>query len=100
MDTKDIVVTSVLTSPHWVALFFAIAAVASLAPFFVGFFIGLTVASDVVFGSYAFIGGVASYYFIKWKFRRKLVLLKKPEISFLVLWVVLTMYVIAFRPFE
>ena len=100
MEYRDTIVTSVITSPHWVGVFFAIAIATSFIPFFVGFFLGFSVASDIVFGVYALIGGVASYYVIKLLFRRKLVLLKQPEISFLMPWFVLIGYVLVFRPFE
>ena len=51
---------TVLTAPHWTGAFVVMSAVLSLVPFIVGFLLGLSVASDVVFGFYALISGVAA----------------------------------------
>ncbi len=91
---------SVLTSPHWIAAFFAIAVPASLVPFFVGFLLGFSVASDTVFGAYALISGLFADFVLRWKFKKALMVSRKPDIPFNILWVLLCLYVIAFQPLD
>jgi hypothetical protein len=91
---------SVLTSPHWIAVFLAIAVPSSLVPFFIGFLCGLSVAHDFVFGFYALISGVFSDCMIRWRFGRVLVAFKSPRIPFIIFWILLCLYVMLFTPFE
>lgn len=91
---------SVLTAPHWATAFLVFAAVLSLVPFFVGFLLGFSVASDVVFGVYALISGLAADLILRWKPGWVLVVWRRPRVPFIALWVVLCGYVILFRPFE
>ena len=88
----------VLTAPHWASVFVALAAVLSLVPFFVGFLLGFSVASDVVFGVYALISGVAADMILRWKPGRVLLAWRRPRIPFIALWVALCAYVIVFQP--
>lgn len=90
----------VFSSPHWVAIFFAIAVPASLVPFYIGFLLGLSVAHDVVFGVYALLSGVFADFVIRMGFKRLLVVFRKPRIPFLALWIVLCIYIMVFTPFE
>ena len=92
--------TSVFTEPHWIAIFMAIAIPASLIPFALGFVLGLSVTRDAVFGAYALISGIFADYIIRAKLGRALVLLSNPRIPFVVLWILLCVYVVVFRPFE
>lgn len=91
---------SVLTSPHWIAIFLAIAVPTSLVPFFIGFIFGFSVAHDFVFGSYALISGAFADFMIRWRLGRLLVVLRKPRIPFIILWILLCLYVMLFTPFE
>lgn len=91
---------SVLKFPQWIGVFLAIAVPTSLVPFFLGFLLGLSVAHDSVFGSYALISGAFADFIIRSKFRRVLVVFRKPKIPFIALWFLLCVYVIFFRPFE
>lgn len=91
---------SVLTSPHWLGVFMGIAIACSLVPTIIGFLLGFSVRSDVVFGVYALFGGAAADGLIRWKLARSLVLFGRPRIPFISLWALLCLYVIVFRPFE
>ena len=91
---------SVLTSPRWFAAFFAIAVPASLVPFFVGFLLGFSVASDAVFGTYALISGLFADFVLRWKFKKALMVSRKPGIPFNILWMLLCFYVIVFQPLD
>jgi hypothetical protein len=92
--------TSVLTSPHWLAIFIAIAVPTSLIPLLIGFVFGLSVAQDFVFGLYALISGAFADFVIRWRFGRVLVVFRKPKIPFIILWVLLCFYVMLFTPFQ
>lgn len=91
---------SVFTSPQWIAAFLAIAVPTSLVPFFIGYLLGFSVASDFVFGLYALISGAFSDFLIRWRFSKNLILFRKPKIPFLILWILLCLYVMLFTPFE
>ena len=91
---------SVLTSPHWIAVFLAIAVPTSLVPFLIGFMLGLSVGRDFVFGLYALLSGAFSDYIIRWRFGRVLVVFRRPRIPFIILWILLCLYVMLFAPFE
>ena len=91
---------SVLTSPHWIAIFLAIAIPASLVLLLIGFILGLSVAQDFVFGLYALLSGAFADFVIRWRFRRVLVVFSKPRIPFIILWVLLCFYVMLLTPFE
>ena len=92
--------TSILTAPHWMFAFIAIAAAISLVPFLVGFILGFSVASDVVFGAYALMSGVAADVLLRSKLDRVLVAWHRPRIPFIALWIVVCAYIILFGPFE
>jgi hypothetical protein len=91
---------SVLTSPHWIAIFLAIAVPTSLVALLFGFIFGLSVAQDFVFGLYALVSGVFADFIIRWRFKRVLVVFKKPKIPFVIPWALLCFYVMLFTPFE
>ena len=90
----------ILTSPHWIAVFMAIAVPTSLVPFLIGFIFGLSVAQDFVFGLYAMVSGVFADFVIRRRYGRVLVVFRKPRIPFIGLWVLLCLYVMLFAPFE
>ena len=92
--------TLVLTAPQWPAVFVALAMILSLVPFIVGFLLGLSVASDVVFGIYALISGIAADMILRWKPGRILLVWRRPRIPFVAFWVALCAYVILIQPFE
>ncbi len=96
-DIKDV---SVFTAPQWIAVFFIIAVPASLGPFLIGFALGFSVESDIVFGVYALISGVFSDYIIRKVFNRSLLLFIKPRIPFIIVWFLLCLYVILFSPLK
>jgi hypothetical protein len=89
----------VLTSPHWLTLFVALSVVISFVPFFVGFALGLSVASDVVFGFYAMISGICADLIVRRAMKRRLLIWKTPPISFVYFWVILCLYVMVMKPF-
>ena len=91
---------SVLTSPHWLGAFVAISVVTSFVPFLIGFMLGLTVANDSVFGTYALVSGGFADFIIRSKFGIVLLVLPKPKIPFIMFWVLLSLYVIVFKPFQ
>lgn len=92
---------AVVTNPHWGGVFIALAVPISILPFAIGFALGFTVASDVVFGLYALISGLASDAIIRYKLNIDLNILPiGPRLPFILLWVLLCIYVILFRPFE
>ena len=91
---------SVLTSPHWLGVFFLIAVPASAVPFIVGFMLGLSVSSDIVFGVYALLSGTFADLLLRWRFRKALMALLTPPIPFMVVWLMLCLYVILFQPLE
>ena len=91
---------SVLTSAHWTAAFFCIAVPASFVPLIVGYFLGFSVASDPIFGIYALISGLFADVVLRWKFKKALMVWRKPRIPFNVLWVLLCFYVILFQPLD
>lgn len=90
--------TFVFTSPQWVTCFFAIAVPASLVPFFIGFILGFSVASDVVFGLYALLSGIFADYIIRIRFKRSLMFFIKPRVPFILVWILLCFYVMLFSP--
>jgi len=90
---------SVLTEPHWVAAFMALAVVLSFVPFAVGFVMGLSVTNTSVFGAYALISGVLADLLFRRILRKVLVVVRSPNIPFVALWVGLCAYVIVFTPF-
>ena len=90
---------SVLTEPYWVTLFLLIAVAASFLPFGVGFLLGMSVTNTSVFGIYALIGGLLADVVMRRTFRTTLVLFRSPRIPFVAAWILLCLYVIAFRPF-
>ena len=91
---------SVFTSPQWLTIFFAISIPASLVPFLIGFTLGLSVSSDIVFGSYALMSGIFADIIIRRKFGRLLIVLRKPRTPFVILWVLLCLYVMLFKPLQ
>lgn len=91
---------SALSSPHWVGAFVAISVVTSFVPFLIGFMFGLTVANDSVFGSYALVSGGFADFIIRSKFGKVLLVLRKPRIPFIMLWVLLSLYIIVFKPLQ
>ena len=100
MRVGEIEKVSVLTSPQWLGIFIAIAMVASVIPFLCRFVLGFSVSSDLVFGFYALISGVFSDILLRIRFRRVLVITKNPAMPFVILWIVLTCYVMIFEPLE
>lgn len=90
--------TSVLTSPHWLGVFVAIAAVTSFVPFLFGFMLGLSVANDSVFGAYALISGGFADFIVRSKFGKVLLVFRKPRIPFIIFWIFLCLYIIVFNP--
>ena len=76
------------------------AALISVVPFLVGFLFGASVGSDVVFGVYALISGVAADVIVRRRFNRLLLLWRRPRVPFILFWVALCGYVILFRPLE
>jgi hypothetical protein len=90
--------TVVVTSAGWVTAFVVLAAVLSLIPFLAGFLLGFSVASDVVFGFYALISGLAADLILRVKYRKALIVWRDPRIPFVVLWAVLCLYIMAFQP--
>lgn len=91
---------SVLKSPHWLTVFFAIAVPASFVPLIIGFIFGLTVTNDHVFGIYALLSGTFADFIIRSKFKRALMVFQKPRVPFIMLWVLLCLYVIVFTPLQ
>jgi hypothetical protein len=90
----------VLTSPNWVVAFVTLAMAISLVPFSAGFLLGLSVASDVVFGFYALTSGLAADAILRAKFRKALLAWQQPRIPLIALWAVLCFYVIVFQPLD
>ena len=91
---------SVYSSPQWLIAFFMIAIPTSTLPFFVGFIMGFSVASDIVFGVYALISGLIADIVLRWKFKRALMVWIKPKVPFNVIWILLCLYVITFQPLD
>src|SRR5882762_5607830 len=92
--------TVTATSP-WGAAFIGIAAVISVPVALIVFLpLGLSASSDSVLGTEALIGGLASDYVLRKRFRIRLVILEKYQRSILWLWIPLCLYVILIRPFE
>ncbi|MFQ5662662.1 MAG: hypothetical protein ACE5HL_02385 [Terriglobia bacterium] len=100
ISEKRRVEISVLRAPHWVPIFVVAAAVISFVPFFVGFLLGLSVSSDIVFGVYALISGVAADVVLRRRFGRTLLVWQRPRIPFVAFWIALCSYVILFSPLE
>jgi hypothetical protein len=88
----------VVTSAGWITVFVGLAIALSLIPFCVGFSLGFSVASDVVFGFYALISGLAADLILRVKYRKTLIVWRDPRIPFVVLWAVLCLYIMAFQP--
>lgn len=91
---------SVMTSPHWLGIFVAISIITSFVPFLIGFMLGLTVANDSVFGTYALISGGFADFIIRSRFEKVLLVFRKPRIPFMVLWALLSLYIIVFKPLQ
>ena len=91
---------SVVSQPHWMAVFLLIALAVSVVVVPVGLVLSFSVQSDVVFALYAFVGGAVADFVIRSRFRRSLVLITRPRIPLMVGWCVLCIYVALLRPFE
>ncbi len=91
---------SVLAAPHLLGVFIALAATISVVPFLIGFLLGFTVASDIVFGFYALISGIAADMVLRWKPGWALVTWHRPRIPFIVVWLVFCIYIMVFQPLD
>ena len=91
---------SVLTSPHWFGVFLIISIVTSFVPFLIGFILGYTVSSDSVFGTYTLVSGGFADFIIRSKFMKVLLIFKKPKIPFIAFWIIFSLYIIIFKPFQ
>ena len=91
---------AVFRAPYWVAIFVVLAFVVSLVPFIIGFFLGLSVASDAIFGAYALVSGVGVDFVLRSKAKITLLIWRQPKVPFVLFWVVLCFYVMIFHPFE
>ena len=90
----------VISHPQWVGVFMILAMIVSIGPLLVGFVLGLSVGSDLVFGIYAFMSGVVVDYALRRVNGRTLVLWRTPRILFIYFWFCLCLFVATFRPFE
>lgn len=89
-----------ITAPQWATAFVMLAAMLSTVPFLIGFLFGASVSSDLVFGFYALISGVAADRILVKKFNRRLLFWRRPRITFVLFWIALCGYVMLFQPLQ
>ena len=90
----------ILTAPHWLAPFMGLSVVISFVPFILGFVVGLSVSSDVVFGAYALISGTCAHLVLQYRLHRRLLIWRKPAVPFVYFWVLVCLYVMIAAPFS
>ena len=95
----DVRQKNIVLAPHLLTGFVILSAFVSIVPFLFGFLLGLSVSSDLVFGIYALISGVAVDLVFTKVFRLDLVVLASPRIRFVWLWAIMCGYIMIFEPF-
>lgn len=89
---------SVVTSPQWFTVFLSIAFIFSFVPMLIGYYLGLTVASDTVFGFYALLSGLFADAVLRWRLNISLVLFQRVQIPFIGFWIFVCLYVMIINP--
>ncbi len=84
----------------WNPVYIITCGVVSGVPFFIGFLLGFSVASDVVFGLYVIIGGFFGDMVFTRIFRKAMRPFPGLKVRFRYLWLIIGPLVMIFRPFE
>lgn len=85
---------------RWNPVYIITCALVSVIPFLIGFALGLSVASDIVFGVYVIIGGFFGDMLFTRVFGRTMRPFKGLNIRFRYLWLIIGPLVMIFKPFE
>ena len=84
----------------WNPAYIITCALVSVVPFLIGFALGLSVASDVVFGVYVIIGGFFGDMLFTRVFGKTMRPFKGLNIRFRYLWLIIGPLVMILKPFE